>query len=47
VAKMPLLCAPAAIIEDDSGALQYFAFSHPTDRPDFHSPALRTILLLP
>jgi hypothetical protein len=47
VARIPLLCAPAAIIEEESGALQYFAPSHPDDRPDFHSPALRTVPLLP
>jgi len=27
-----------AVIEDDAGALSYWALRHPTDRPDFHDP---------
>ena len=34
----PLSLAVSAVIEDDSGALSYWALRHPPGKPDFHHP---------
>jgi hypothetical protein len=36
--NMPLKVALAAVIEDSSGALSYWALRHPPGKPDFHHP---------
>jgi len=34
----PLRLALAAVIEEESGALSYWALQHPAGKPDFHHP---------
>ena len=37
-ATAPLRLALAAVIEDNSGSLSYWALRHPPGKPDFHHP---------
>ncbi len=37
----------AAVVEDDAGALSYWALQHPPGKPDFHDSAAFTIALQP
>jgi hypothetical protein len=34
-----------AVIEEEGGALSYWALAHPADKPDFHDPACFTATL--
>jgi hypothetical protein len=37
-ATAPLALNLSAVVEDDGGALSYWALAHPLDKPDFHHP---------
>ena len=36
--RTPVQLALAAVVEDEQGALSYWALAHPPGRPDFHHP---------
>ena len=36
-------CGVSAVIEEDGGALSYWALAHPPGNPDFHAPACFTL----
>jgi hypothetical protein len=36
--RAPLALALSAVLEDDAGALSYWALKHPPGKPDFHHP---------
>ena len=38
LARARLALALAAVVEDDAGALSYWALKHPPGKPDFHHP---------
>jgi len=40
---LPWHCGISAVIEEDGGALSYWALAHPPGKPDFHAPACFTL----
>jgi hypothetical protein len=45
--ELPVAANFAAVIEEEGGAISYWALAHPNSKPDFHDPACFTAELAP